>query len=333
MNNNYTNSFYGLYPEIKKLYESILTKMLLNIEPYYVQIKPHIEEIDFNTSYKSYLYLKSKCLHLSGREGEADKAHEMMNSITNFHRTHHSSFYENSIYQYAVKPFYYLYEQGNIEYAPPMAILGLHYAQLFDADERLEDVERTYSNTIIPCCDMAVKQDFKQYAFIQAVAYIEYARLYANSNIEKAKMYYTNAAKVLIKLLPYSSNLNDTSSVLFHLASELLFFISGKEISPKIIKGIYVALAHYKVLKFEDKAYIDVLKLWYIIQCLIADERYEDAVEYAKEFEKVLSKENKSLYRERYSLYKMLQKVYEKAGKLSDSKRCQILAEGIKNIM
>lgn len=333
MNNNYTNNFSALYPEIKKLYESILTKMLLNIEPYYEQIEPHIDEIDFNTSYKSYLYLKSKCLLLSGREEEAEKAHEMMDSITNYHRTHHSSFYEDSIYQNAVEPFYALYEQGNIEYAPPMAILGLHYAQLFDADERFEDVERTYNYTVIPCCDVAVKQDFKQYAFMQAVAYIEYARLYTNSNIEKAEKYYTDAAKVLIKLLPYSSNLNDISLVLFHLASEFLFFISGKEISPKIIKEIYVALANYKVLKFEDKAYIDVLKLWYIIQCLIADEKYENAVEYSQELETILSKSNNSWYGERYSLYKMIQKVYEKADKLSDSKCCQTLAEGIKKIM
>lgn len=333
MNNNYTNNFYALHPETKKLYESIFTEMLLNIEPYYEQIKEYIEEIDFNTSYKSYLFLKSKHLHLSGREEEADMAHEMMDSITNYHRTHHSSFYEDSIYQNALKPFYALYEQGNLEYASPMAILGLHYAQLFDADKRFEDVERTYNHTVIPCCDVAVKQDFNQYAFMQAVAYIEYARLYANSNIEKAKMYYTNAAKVLIKLLSCSSNLNDISSTLLHLANELLFFISGKEISPKIIKELYVALAHYKVLKFEDKAYIDVLRLWYIIQCLIADEKYENAVEYAQKLEKVLSEPSKSLYRERYFFYKMMQKVYEKTGKLSDSKCCQILAEDFKKIM
>lgn len=333
MNNNYTNNFYAIYPEIKKLYECIFKEMFLNIEAYYEQIKSHIDEIDFNTSYKSYLFLKSKCLHLSGREEEAEKVHEIMYSITNYHRTHHSSLYEDSIYQNAVEPFYTLYEQGNIEYAPPMAILGLHYAQLFDADERFEDVERTYNHTVIPCCDVAVKQDFKQYAFMQAVAYIEYARLYTNNNIEKAEKYYTYAAKILTKLLPYSSNLNKTSSVLLYLASEFLFFISGKEISPKIIKDIYVVLANYKVLKFEDKSQVDVLRLWYIIQCLIADEKYENAVEYAQELETVLSKSNDSLYGERYSLYKMMQKVYEKADKLSESKYCQTLAEGIKKIM
>ncbi len=332
MNNNFTKFFYKLYPEIKAQYIQLFTDMMLEVEPYFHKIKPNQEDLEFNTSFRAYLYLKMICLDRAGKTAQAIIADKEMESIKNFKRSHHSCIKVADSYLAASQVLFDLYETGKSELAYPIAILGMNYADEYECDKSPDVIKRIYNHTILKYVDMLAKQDFEKYGFIQALAYIEYARFNADADAKKAEHYYTCAAKILINLLPHSPVINEAPSILFNLASEIRLFINGKSLSPKVVKDIYTMLAYNKVLNFEDGGYFYVLKLWYITQCLIADKRYKEALEYALQLEKLLSKSSISYYPERYSLYKLLEKIYAKTDDLIDSKRCQILAENIKKL-
>lgn len=333
MNNNFTNNFYKMYPEIKNQYIQLFTDLMLEVEDYYRKIKPDHEDLNFNTSLREYLYLKCISLDNANRTAEAIIADKEMESIKNYHRSHYSHKNIADSYMKASQMFFDLYESGNSDFAYPIAILGIHYVNEYNGDKSPDVIQRIYNHTILKCVDMLVQKSFEKYGFLQALAYIEYSRLNTDIDEKKAEYYYSSAAKNLIKLLPLSSNINAVPAVLFNLASELIFFISGKNMVPKIIKEIYTMLAYNKALSFNGEDYFQILRLWYITQCLIADTRYGDALEYAEKLEKFLSKSSVSYYPERYSTYKILSIIYEKTGDQIMSGRSKALAENMKKII
>lgn len=333
MNNKYTADFYKLYPEVKNQYIQLFTDLLLEVEEYYGIIKPDNEDIDFNTSLRAYVLVKFLSLHKANRVSKAIIADKEFMSFKKYRPFKRS--YDNEIeaYQMASEVLFEAYEKGNTDFAYPLAILGLNYVNEFDSNKVQDAVQKIYNNTILKFVDILSKQNFENYGFLQSVAYIEYARFNANCDEKTAEHYYSAAGKNLIKLLPLSESINEIPSVLFSLASEIMFFISGKNMSPKIIKEIYTMLAYNKTLSFDDKGYFQILKLWYITQCLIVDKRYEDALEYVKELEKILSKSSTSYYPERCSTYKILSVIYDKIGDEVMSGRCQKLADNLKKII
>lgn len=332
MNNKYTADFYELYPEVKNQYIQLFTDLILDVQEYYRIIKPDHEDIDFNTSLRAYVLVKFLSLRKANRVAESIIADKEFMSFKKYRPFKHSNNEEIEALEMASKVLFEVYEKGNSEFAYPLAVLGLNYANEFDGDTAQNAVQKIYSHTVLKFVDMLSKQNFEKYGFLQSVAYIEYARFKANEDIKIAENYYSAAAKNLLKLLPLSQNINEIPSILFNLASEIMFFMSGKNVSPKIIKEIYTMLAYNKVLSFDDKSYFEILKLWYITQCLVGDKRYEDALEYAKELEKILSK-SISYYPERYSTYKILSVIYEKTGDEVMSGRCQKLADNLKKII
>lgn len=332
MNNNFTKIFYKNYPEIKAQYIQLFTDMMLEVEPYFLKIKPEQEDLDFNTSFREYLFLKCISLNNAGKTAQAIIADKEMESIKNFKRSHHSSIKVADSYLTASHILFDMYEAGKSEFAYPIAILGINYANEYEGDKIPDVIQRIYNHTILKYVDMLAKQDFKKYGFLQAIAYIEYARLNTDIDAQKAEHYYICAAKILIKLFPHSSVINEAPSVLFNLASEIMFFISEKQAPAKIIKEVYTVLTYNKNLCSEENVYFQILKCWYITQCFVADKRYDEALEYAEQLEKFLSKSSVSYYPERYSLYKLLMELYEKTDDLIAYKRCQILAVNIKKL-
>lgn len=286
MNNKYTADFYKLYPEVKNQYIQLFTDLLLEVQEYYRIIKPNHEDIDFNTSLRAYVFVKFLSLHKANRVANAiitDKEFMSFKKYRPFKRS-----YDNEIeaYQMASEVLFEAYERGNTDFAYPLAILGLNYVNEFDSNKVQDAIKKIYNHTILKFVDLLSNQNFEKYGFLQSVAYIEYARFNANFDEKTAEYYYSAAAKNLIKLLPLSQSINEVPSILFNLASEIMFFISDKNMSPKIIKKIYTMLAYNKTLSFDDKGYFQILKLWYIIQCLVAGKSYEDALEYAKNLRK-----------------------------------------------
>lgn len=333
MNNKYTADFYKLYPEVENQYIQLFTDLLLEVQEYYRIIKPDHEDIDFNTSLRAYVLVKFLSLHKANRVAKAIIADKEFMSFKKYRPFKRS--YDETIeaYQMASEVLFEAYERGNTDFAYPLAILGLNYVNEFDSNKVQDAIKKIYNHTILKFVDLLSNQNFEKYGFLQSVAYIEYARFNANFDEKTAEHYYSSAGKNLIKLLPLSESINEIPSILFNLASEIMFFISGKNMSPKIIKEIYTMLAYNKVLSFDDKSYFEILKLWYITQCLVADNRYEDALEYAKELEKILSKSSISYYPERYSAYKILSVIYDKTGDVVMSGRCQKLADNLKKII
>lgn len=332
MNNKYTSDFYKLFPEVKKQYTQLFTDWLLKIGDYYNKIKPEQDDLDFNTSYRDYLYLKFIILNNSGKVAQAIVADKQMKSIRNYKRSHHSFVTVADSYLSASQVLFEGYEAGNDDLAYPIAILGINYANEYRGDKYYDVVRRIYNHTILKCVDMLVTKDFEKYGFLQAVAYIEYARFNANTDVKTAEQYYIHAANILIKLLSHLSSINEAPSVLFNLANEIRLFASNNNLSSKLLKNIYILLISNKALNFEEGGYFYILKLWYLTQCLVSDKKYEKSIERAERLEKTISKSNVSYYPERYSLYRLMEKIYRDTGNLIDSKRCQILAENIKKI-
>lgn len=332
MNNKFTKTFYQMYPEIKAQYIQLFNKLMLEVEPYFRKIKPEQEDLDFNTSYRDYLYLKFIILNNSGKVAQAIVTDKQMNSIKNYKRSHHSFVTVADSYLSASQVLFERYEEGNDDLAYPIAVLGINYANEYRGDKNPVVVRRIYNHTILKCVDMLVTKDFEKYGFLQAVAYIEYARFNANTDVKTAEQYYIHAANILIKLLSCSSCIDEAPSVLFNLANEIRLFTSNNNLSSKLLKNIYILLITNKALNFEEGGYFYILKLWYLTQCLVSDKKYEKSTERAERLEKTISKSNVSYYPERYSLYKLMEKIYRNTGNLIDSKRCQILAENIKKI-
>ena len=319
-----------MHPEIKAQYIQLFTDMMVEVEPYFRKIKPEKEDLDFNTSFHKYLYLKCVRLNNAGRTAQAIVAEKQMNSIRNFMCSHHSSI--TDVYLSASQVLFEHYEAGDDDFAYPIAILGINYANEYNSDKEFDTVQKIYNHTVLKCVDILAKKNFEKYGFLEAIAYIEYARFNADTDIKEAEYYYFRAAKILINLLSYSSSINGAPSVLFNLASEIMLFTNCKNTSSKLLKDIYILLTNNKNLKFEEGGYFYILKLWYITQCRIADKKYKESLKHAERLERLLTKSNVSYYPERFSLYKLLEQIYKETDEPIDAKRCQILAENIKKI-